>query len=325
MKTRNKKLAITLTVGCAIAFGSLGINNLQMPTSQVNANAETANVDVLGNFTWTETAGATGYTVSYTVGSQSPVSFTAENNSANVGVALTKAIKAGETSITFDVTPTGVDGATQTQYEYTITNYINYGYTSHDFASVKAQASAPTKISELSLDGSLEGWVSSAMFKNDVLTIGMRADETLSSAMDFYLFGAYTQTTTSYNYQISQKMDGSVTLSVHTASATLTENEVVDAGTDYNTALEAGENYYLQMAVFDTYDTTGAVVGETVYYTRSVYDENTDTLKQVGGFTKFNAASISYCGVPENTRVVALSSPADKYKPERSTSINTFA
>ena len=48
-----------------------------MPTSQVNANAETANVDVLGNFTWTEVAGATGYTVSYTVGSQSPVSFTA--------------------------------------------------------------------------------------------------------------------------------------------------------------------------------------------------------------------------------------------------------
>ena len=191
MRKRNKKLAISLATGVAVALGAFGVVGLQTPVKTANASAQTANVDVLGNFTWDEVAGATGYAVSYTINAQSPVSFTAEKNSANVGVALTKAIQAGETAITFEVTPTGVDGASAIQYAHTVERYVDYGYASHDFASVKAQASTPTKISELSLDGSYEGWVSSATFKNDVLTIGMRADETLSSAMDFYLLCLY--------------------------------------------------------------------------------------------------------------------------------------
>ena len=301
MKRKDKRLAISLAVVCSLAIGMLGVFNLQTLTQTASASAQTANVDVLGNFVWDEVAGATGYTVSYTIGSQAPVSFTTEDNQANVGIALTKAVQVGQTELTFSVTPTG---GTATQYTYTIERYVDYGYATHDFADVKAQASAPTKISELSLDGSYAGWISSAMFKNDVLTMGMRADEAFSEALKFYLFGAYTTEEKGYNYRISQKMDGSVALSVNTGASTLTETEVVSAGTDYNTPLIVGENYYLQIAVFDTYDTTGAVVGETVYYTRNVYDETTDSLKAVGGFTKFNADTtglLSYKYTPSST------------------------
>ena len=310
MRKANKKSIFILGILSSIAIATVGVGSLK---SNSNVSAEdntTMTVDTLGNLTWEEISGATAYNVSYTVG-ETTYMLSAERNTANVGLALTRAAKAAvqannadadatndtPASVQFTVTPQGVNNAAMV-YTHTFERYIDYGYATHDFASVKAQASGLTRLDELTLDESMANWISSAMFKNDVLTIGFRADENLNDkGMTFALFGEYSATASSYNYRIVQKMNGSTILYVKSAT-----NETVVSGTDYNTALVKGEEYYLQIAVFDTYDMTGVVSGETVYYSRSVYEENSDTLKEVGGFEKFNAktalSSLKYKTTP---------------------------
>lgn len=304
MKKSKRNFALGILGLTAILIASIGAGYYPKTQIGVNALSAQASIDTLGNFEWTPTVGATGYKWSYKIGDNVSEIYETETNKVNVGVALTKAAQAAvaknnadddETndvplSITFNVTPVTVNGDGETlEYPYSSEKYINYGYVTHDLKEVKAQATGFTKISELCLDGSLEGWISSAMFKNDVLTIGMRADETLDeNGLDFALFGMYEGASSlgNYNYRIAQKPDGSVSVGIKTAQGG-EWYQTYAAETNFNNALEKGKPYYLAMAVFDTYDTTGKVIGETVYYSRSEYDKKIDELKQVGGFELF--------------------------------------
>ena len=318
MKAKVRKLAVSLTALLTAVCGVLGAGALRVDES-VSASADNAamTVGTLGNLSWEEVSGATGYAWSYTIGTEKSETYFSESNEVNAGIALTKAAKAAvalnkddnadndvsEATVQFSVTAQGVADAAEMAYTHKFSQYIDYSYATHDFADVKAQAAGATRLSELTLDGSFANWISSAMFKNDVLTIGMRVDEELDDeGLTFALFGAYTTTKSNYNYRISQKMDGSIVWYIKG-----TANTAIVAGTNYNAPLELGKSYYLSMAVLDTYDITGAVVGETVYYARSEYDETTDSLKEVGGFSQLVAsATVTSKGLTYKTTPIVM-------------------
>lgn len=305
MNKTGKKLVLTMAACLAVACGGAALHSISYGESiEARADNTAMTVDVLGNLQWNEVSGATGYTWRYTVAGKTSAAYTAEDNQADVGIALTEAAQAaiaannadGDTtndtaaSVQFSVTPIGVDGAETMVYTHSFTQYIDYGYATHDFGDIKAQAAGATKISELTLDGSLAGWISSAMYKNDVLTIGLRADTDLGeNGVQFGLFGKYYIDETKlsvYNYRLMQKSDGSVALGITCNFGDAWYKEYA-AGTNYNTALELEKEYYLAIAVFDTFDMTGNAVGETVYYSRSAYNSSEDELQKVGGFTEF--------------------------------------
>ena len=305
MNKTGKKVVLTLTACLAVACGSVAVRSLGA-NERIEAHADNAvmTVDTLGNLQWDGVNGATGYTWSYTVNGKTSPTYTAEDNQADVGIALTEAAQAAiaannadtdtandtPASVQFSVKAIGVEGAQDMVYTHTFTQYIDYGYATHDFGDIKAQAAYATKLSELTLDGSLAGWISSATYKNDVLTIGLRADADLGeNGVQFGLFGKYyidEAKLSVYNYRLMQKSDGSVALGITCNFGDAWYKEY-DAATAYNTALELGKEYYLAIAVFDTFDMTGSAVGETVYYSRSAYDASADELVEVGGFAEF--------------------------------------
>ncbi len=304
MRRKNRKIALCLISALAVSLGVIGVSSLNGLNRDVaSASNAQANVDALGNFVWDEVAGATGYSITYTIGSETSETFTAEENQANVGVAIMKAANAAKVtsassaSITFNITPTGVDSATATVYEYGFERYVDQAYASHDIADVKAALATPTKLTDIAgLDGEkYDYWIPSAMYKNDLLTMGFRADETIAGNEGFFV-GMFVSKQTGdkgaldANYRINQRATGEVTLSLKGTSVTNYDTQVAykfSAETDYNTALTYGKPYYLSMGVFDTYDLNGNIIGETVYYTRSEYDANTDELVEVGGFEQF--------------------------------------
>lgn len=314
-----KKTILSLATVLSVASVAIGVGALNKNTP-VLASADTATmtVDTLGNLTWEAIDGATAYNVSYTIGSQSPVSFIAETNQANVGVALTKAAQTAvalnnadadtsndvKASVVFSVSPQGVSNATPMTYTHEFDSYIDYGYDSHDFADVKASAKMPTKLPDLTLDGDMSRWIPSAMYKNDLLTMGVKTDVALHTrGIDMALFGPRTIAdggTNKYNFHIRLQETGRVSLSI---KDTIDKYDYhFDAGDEYNTALEYGTPYYLSIAVFDTFDMSGNIAGETVYFTRSEYDATTDELVEVGGFSQFiDASTLETKGVTYTT------------------------
>ncbi len=307
-----KKIALSIAVILSVTFAAIGMSALEKPTD-LTAKAEdnaTMTVDTLGNLEWEEVSGATGYEWTYTVGGVTSEKYAAEDNEANVGVALTKAAQearadsAERASVQFNVTATGVANATTMTYTHSFTQYIDYGYATHDFADVKASAKTPTKLVDLALDGDANFWVASAMFKNDVLTMGIRTDAALSAdGIYISLFGPRANgdgNLNQYNYRIRLQQTGKLSLAVKSALNSYLYN--FNAGETYNTAVELGKPYYLSMAVFDTYDLTGAIVGETVYFERNVYDSTADELVEVGGFSQFiDSATLTEKGVAYTT------------------------
>ena len=329
MKKSKKNLALAALGLSTLLLGTIGVTSLRTDSKRVDAAESTPSVNALGILSWAKGTDEIAYKWSYSINGISSAVYQTEKNEVNAGIALTKAAQAAVAcntdgnqendtdmaSVTFSITPVTASGDKATvEYTYNFSSYIDYGYATHDLSEVKAQATGFTKISELSLDGSLEGWISSAMFKNDVLTLGMRADETLDvNGLDFALFGMYYgkgddgnyhTEMGKYNYRIAQKPDGSVSVGLKTAFggdwfATYSSEA------DYNLALETGKPYYLSMAVFDTFDLSGNAVGETVYYARNEYDLATDELQEVGGFTLFvgnetlTEKSITYKTTPQ--------------------------
>ena len=318
MKNRHKKIVLGLTACISAVCGVIGFASLRgYKNIETYAENATMSIDTLGNLSWADIEGANSYNWSYTIGAETSSIYTTEKNTVNVGIALTKAAQSAiagnnadddttndaQANVQFHVTPVGTDAATTMTYTYTFSQYIDYGYATHDFSDIKAQAASATKLSELTLDGSLAGWVSSAMFKNDILTMGVRANEAFGErGLDLGLFGKYyidDNKISVYNYRIMTGMDGSISLGL-TCNYGAAWYKTYDSSTTYNAPLETGKSYYLSIAVFDTYDVTGAVIGETVYFARSEYDANADELVEVGGFTEFipsatvEAQNISY-------------------------------
>ncbi len=305
---KKKKIALGLTALLSFAFGMGGIATLSTAETNIASAATTASVDLLGNFTWDEVAGATGYEVSYTVGGQT-YNFTAEENQANVGVAVMQAVNAAKAdsqslaSITFSVIPTGVNGATATTYTHTVEKYINFGYSSHDISEVNYDyALQETPVWDtLSETGEDKRWIPSAIFKNDLLTLGVKTSVPFNAdyGVSFFLFNDKKSVgddalARNANYRVRLYSNGTIGINNRGDRFGATPDEK----TTDNTAITLGEKYYLSMGVFDTYDIQGNMIGETVYCSRGEYDETTDSLMKVNDvFHTYTNTEIANAGI----------------------------
>ena len=91
MKAKNKKVAIGIAALLSVTFGVTGaVLGLQYVPKQAQAEAVTMTLDTLGDLTWTEVNGATGYNWSYSINGGSAVvsGGSSITNSANVAVAM---------------------------------------------------------------------------------------------------------------------------------------------------------------------------------------------------------------------------------------------
>lgn len=190
MTRKSRRVTLGVAALLTVAFGAVGISQLGgVASKSVAADDVTLTVDAIGNLDWTATDGATAYTVAYTVGSD-VTTFTTETNTANVGVALTKAVQAAKdasassASVTFKVTP-NVSGAATAELVYTFDKYIDYGYSKHDITDYTKDAqgdgyefgseggsyhSTPADYSAANNGRIL---APGTMWKNDLMTIGL--------------------------------------------------------------------------------------------------------------------------------------------------------
>lgn len=299
MTKKSKKVTLGLVALLAVSFGVVGATALNgVTTKTADAASVTFTMDAIGNLKWTATSGATGYNCSYTVGSDT-VSFTTETNTANVGVALTKAVKAAQAdgvtdgeqaTVSFSVAPIGVDGDTAT-YTYSFDSYIDYGYTTHDITDVNGMRNTQygqmfggsgTSTYTGATAGKLDGYKQSAATysgysKNQLLTMGLTRLAAGSSS-------------TSYNTQITLLCDATSTADIEKSGYTLQMNAykggciVTPYGGTKQTATYSefdarldNDNYATKVAVGGTYNglTHGyskAINANVMYLKMGVFD-----------------------------------------------------
>lgn len=194
MTKKSKKVTLGLAATLALTLGVVGVSKLGDVTIKSADAASTFTMDAIGNLKWTSISGATGYNCSYTVGGET-VSFTTETNTANVGVALTKAVKAAQAdgvtdgekaTVTFSVDPIEVDGDTAT-YTHQFDSYIDYGYSTYDITDVNGMRNTQygqmfggsgTTTYTNATAGKLSGYKQTAVTysgysKNQLLTMGL--------------------------------------------------------------------------------------------------------------------------------------------------------
>lgn len=308
MKKAGKRIGLIISSLALCVSGAFAYSRMQTRTQTVSADAQMEMVDLLGNFTWDKVTGATGYEIAYTIGGQT-YSFLAEENQANVGVAIMQAVNEAKAtaqssaSVAFSVTATGVDGATAFSYTHTIDRYINFGYSSHDISEVDynyalQECSVRDTLSEVGAD---KRWIPSAIFKNDLLTLGFKTDVPFNPdyGVSFFLFNDTKSVgddalARSANYRVRLYSNGRIAVNNRGDDFATTP----DKQTTNNTAITLGEKYYLSMGVFDTYDIQGNLIGETVYCNRSEYDETTDSLSKINDIAHFYTnTEISNAGI----------------------------
>lgn len=314
MKKISKKVALGLAAVAFATFGAVGVGTLELNAKTLaSADNATMNVDTLGNLEWEAVSGATGYNWSYTVGSETSATYSAESNEANVVEAIMTAVNAAkadgvtageQAQVTFNVTPEGVANATTQTWTYTFDKYINYGYSTHDISDVDAAYENDVSVTEMSMWGLTDAdtvddankgiWQPSTVYKNDLLTLGFKTEVALQPTygVSFFLFLGHKSVgdkalATQCNYAIRVLPGGGVCINNREKNAFLAGDFTATASSDYNTPIVVGARYYLSMGVFDTYDLSGETVGETVYFDRSVYDESKDTLVSVGGLSGY--------------------------------------
>ena len=292
MEKRNKKVTLGLATFAGVAFGVFGLLSLNAPAKTVaKADNTTMIVDTLGNLEWEMVEEATAYSLEYTIDGENFGPFTVENNTVNASLALMKAINVAkenslnEASVTFKVTPIGAGN--EMIYTHSIDSYINFGYSTHDISSVNsAYGTQEIQVENTFVAPAVDNrWIPSAIYKNDLLTMGFQTDVSLSKdyGVSFFLFNGKKsvgdeQLAKNANYRIRLFSNGNMAIN--------NKGDSFAASSDFTssseTALVLGEKYYLSMGVFDTFNIAGDLIGETVYFQRSVYDADLDCLRAVG-------------------------------------------
>ncbi len=288
LKIRKVTLGVAALLFVALCIGGASLLN-DLESKVVKADNATMTVDALGNLEWEEVSGADGYEWTYTVGGVTSEKYTAEDNEANVGLAIMEAVNAARAdsaesaSVQFNVTASGVENATTMIYTHSFTQYIDFGYSTHDISDVDIDyATQEISLENTLIDTAVDNrWIPSATYKNDLFTIGFKTEVALHSdyGVSFFLFNDTRSVgdaalAKNANYRIRLLPGGGIWINNKGdgfgASA--------DMSTSDNTALVLGQKYYLSMGVFDTRDIAGNVIGETVYCSRSEYDEAADDL-----------------------------------------------
>ena len=243
-----------------------------------NALAKLANfnVDKLGNLSWDEVDGATGYRVSYPLenGTQTVTVNTAQ---IDVREALKYAIQQAKAlntdtdttndvtlaSVPFTVTPIIATGdGVALQYKYVFEKYLDY-QDSYDIAEkwdVKEQKLSGTRVD---------------YYKNHLMTFGVRSDITPLYQIAIGGTGVENES----NYFMRLYSSGTASWRVKLANGAFAQKTT--------SIITANENGYLSLGVFDTYDFMGERIGETVYISQEAYDYATDELKPITAMSWF--------------------------------------
>lgn len=285
MKTiKNKIICGILGLSAMLCIGG-GISVYTQSSVVASANSNPT-VNTLGVLQWAETNGAVSYKVSSAYGE-----FTVENNEANIGEWLTRAVKtASGDSQTLDltITPQTVSGAgSAIEYSHTIERYIDYGYSSQDITDVYAPAKDGVTVTGTTANSAVGG-APSATYKNELLTYGItfggtRAFSASGAGSNFFFFGksiptpsakywAWRITETGTKFQI--KVSDSDTKSP--SGTVVYEASVVSPA--------VGDTLLYSVGIFDTYAlSSGDKIGETMYVRRdklsasgvkTLYDEH---------------------------------------------------
>ncbi len=327
-------VAALATLCCAFGVTTLG-NHANL---YANAEAGTITVDALGNATWTltdddgVTITADSYQWSYAVGGTTYGPYVTDDDGANVGEALTRAVKYAQANgvsdaidVTFSVAPVtdGVAGTAAT-ITHTITQYVDYGYETHDITEYTADAQGDgyelgatldaqyTKPADKPANNNAGNTFQSVAYKNNLLTLGLyrvgRAANTYMTDLGF--FGQSTSngsSASSFKYYIqinAAEKSGVIAKLTKGSTAKSYSNTTIPlalssnytkkgvgttfGGTDTKSAMYGVETY-IKVGVFDVYNLSGTFVGEQFYMDFSVMKAN--GLAHVGTISEFFATS----------------------------------
>ena len=235
-------------------------------------------VDAFNTLSWNEVDGALGYKWTYTVGNAVSETFMTETNSVNVLEALQAAgtyattNSLSEANVTFTVTPIlKVGKATQLVYDYSFTQYYGYNRETHDIREYMLVDRTSIAKKDLNMD---------TMYytKNTFFTFAVKAELSAYGSGIYQLnIGGRAQNNT--NYFIRLWASG--------AQWRVWMGNNGQKGMSNPAAIPVNQDNYFTIAVFDTYDLSGNVKGETLYIRQSIYDETLGTLVTVTESTKF--------------------------------------
>ena len=252
-------------------------------------------VDFLGNLSWARIDGAISYKWTYTVNGITSETKTSNANSAFVGEALTVATLDAKNNsrvaakVSFSIIPVYSFGdGEEILFNHSFTDHIDYSYSSHDISEAHGQFAERTNMSSASNRA-----LDNAFSKNDVLEfglytsldngctplyeIGLGGDSFSVSKVNYYI-RLYSNGTSGWRAYVGE--DDKADQVLHK-----TMSGSGDAKIDVNT------DHYFKIAVFDVYDISGNIIGETLYVSDSLYDYATDTLKVNTERTVFYSSS----------------------------------
>ena len=148
-----KKITLGVVAALAAICCAFGVTTLSNRANlYANADFGTMTVDALGYATWSlkdddgAEITADSYQWSYAVGGTTYGPYVTDDDGANVGEALTRAVKYAQANgvsdaidVTFSVAPVtdGVAGTAAT-ITHTVTQYVDYGYETHDITEYNA-------------------------------------------------------------------------------------------------------------------------------------------------------------------------------------------
>lgn len=254
MTKTGRKITLGVVVALATLCCAFGVTTLGNHANfYANAEAGTITVDALGNATWTltdddgEAITADSYQWSYVVGGTTYGPYVTDDDGANVGEALTRAVKYAQANgvadaidVTFSVAPV-TDGVASTAatITHTITQYVDYGYEMHDITEYTALAQGDGyELGDNNLDAQYRDPTDkgdknnsgitfpSVMYKNNLLTLGLyrvgRANKAYYTCLG--LFGTSTsdsEAATSFKYHVQiNNLDNSSVIAKLTKGST---------------------------------------------------------------------------------------------------------
>lgn len=275
MKTKKKIIVGILGATCVSLAMAGTLTSLPINANFAKAQAVEMTLDTLGKLTWDKVDGVAGYNWSYTVNDNTTVltGGTSTDNFADVRSALKAAIadakdnSLSQASIDFSVTPILVSGTPEVQtWTTTFDEYIDYDYTTTDISKyIEAE--------KITLPGYDKPFEETKFFKNDIFTFSLYADEEQDTSIYRIAFGGEGKgsntTTNNYHFQFSANTNNDKII--------LKDPKNMSCG---DVTLYAQTYYYYALAVFDTYNLSGASIGETVYLKASTYNETTRNLDE---------------------------------------------
>ena len=273
MKSKSKKVAIGIAALLSVAFCVTGaVLSTERSSVQADDTSIGLAVDTLGNLEWDSVDGAASYTWQYAYGDVTSEIGKTQTPSVNVNEVLKGAVKAGETTVKFTVTPEGGEAIT---YDHTITGYTDYTGETHDISEfMKVEKSSIHERAKNTFDIIYE--------KNTMFTWGMNIDVPIgvtnkADRIMIKLGGVprTNETTGALNYKGSIDNTARHCISVYDDNWAIRKSNGSNDTKTHTTTVDFNTNYYFELAVTDHYDVSGTQVnGEKVYLAMYTADES---------------------------------------------------